>query len=815
MKNNDFKLASIEAIARTKRLDAATDYLIKVECENEEVVYLPLRIDGEYAISCYYSDDSITQKLVWVKTTKKRTLKATVRLFLKDFPYTVQDRPHLYSELNRDDSIARRDAFLIKRKWRVHEVAIYEDGYFVARLSCTKATKYNQDNQFVIYPASFQDLKYPQSQAKWGIYPRHGTLTSSVKTNARDVYHALRSEGAWPSLSNALKSIQFGYNTEREAKAGFKYLVQKLDTTPRLINYNVRNAIRQHRIDNNIDVEVCDRYENIRGAAWLIRSEQQYFIVNMDAYITGSIKVMDTPLSTAFTTIEESAADLMSQTQSKSYSGCCRSEAGQKWQEMIEADLRQRYFIQNLRATWLITEIASHDGECVALKALCLPDVSPNLPFEFQSNTFHIIYSDNTNDKIVAPSPWAQKYNTFDKSADEFKALLAKFLKERNEKNRLQIEKLLPFSRGYTSKINADDAWNELSKQWDVEKVDGEACSIPHTLKNKQFEYNASRQRSEIKKRIQQNLADPKHLTDFNNRIGKLIEFPQQLIAVGLQNNLCTPEDAINISIIENKYRYELTVDLFNTKANHTSFDTEVLQRSINSEDTNVNELSITNSSNNKRNAGRKKIHADEKERKRVWAKKNRDLQRQQRKELGHLPKSSGRPKKHENNAAKQASYRFRRKWSELSENAAIVYVAANIPQVNTEPMVNDIARLLTFFTAKNQSNIICISVPDLDDDFNKANGVVLNATPPENVYAITSQNSYLEISNKLKELGVNRVLMCGFSITDVCYRMACYLQDTGFEPHLINGHFHADDNWEREVGIKLFKKKFGKQSVV
>ena len=812
-------LLEIELITKVKRHDDGIDHLVKVIITNGDSFYLAVRLDGDNAISCYKLSENLNSKLEWVSIPKKRTLKATCRLLLATFPETLNSHTRMFHELQRDDIKSKRKHLLSKREWRVHEVALFEKGFFVARLSCTKAKKESfSDNQFVIYPAAFQDLKYPKMPTKWNIYHRHGSFTSSIKVCASSIYHALRSEGSWPRLSDALKEIEYGYNTEREAKAGFKFIVSKQDCEPKYLNYGVRNAIRQHGIDKTINIDICDQYENMREHAWIIRSESKYFIAKMDIHITGSIKIVGTGFSTAFTTIEESARDLISQHMKKGSRSDTQDEILVKWRDMIESDLRHRYFVQNLTSTWLITDVAINGGRCVALKALCLPEPSLYVPLEFQAHSFHILHIDNLARKLVAPSPWQPKYNNFDLTIEQFDEVLQSLISSPNNEDRKNLEKNLQLSRGFISQTEANQVWGDLTCDFEIVSVDGDACPTPSYFNRLSLENLIDKKRKDIVSRSSDINVGCKQLLRFENRIKEITKYPKALIELGVNYGLCSEQSSQSIPTIEKKYCYELAVDLFKPvvaiSEKYQCAEEGNIPPHIEIEDLPNKDFLWSKTSPKKRNVGRKKIYKNSTERKRVWAQKDRDNKRQEKIDSGIAPVKPGRTRIHKSPADKQLAYRFRKRWKQESSDSALIYIGTNQKVFGSDEIIERIAALIPYFCDDNKQQILAV-VPDIEEsDSSHANDKITERIPPKNAYVFSSQLNYELIQIKLSRMDVKRVILCGFSFTDVCYRIACYLQEIGYEPSIVKQYLHTDDKWEKEVGIKLFKKKFGKKCI-
>jgi hypothetical protein len=811
-KTGKTSLLEIVLIRKELRLDGAVDHLVQVKLSDGNVLYLAVRFIHDQASVCYWQNLNDEDQFLWLHNiAKKRTLKATCKLIFNNHPTAFSTRANAYYELQRDDLKARREILLSKREWRVHEVALFDDGFFVARLSCTRGSKKAPtDNQFIIYPASFQKLDYPKLNTKWKVFTKHGSFNSTLQIDASPLFHALRSEITWPILSDTLKSVEYGYNTQREANAGFEHVVLSQGKTPKKIKYSIPNAIRQQPIDRSITVEVCDQYHNLKETAWLLKAESGYFIARMNAYVTGKIALVQTNISTAFTTIEESAIDLISQQNHSGNKGVSADEIKKQWHLMIDTDLRQRYFIINLHSTWLITDIAMLEGKCVAMKALCLPEVSPVLPVEFQTDTYHILYIDCETSKIINPSPYTRNTNSFHVTKDDFSEELNRLIKKNDDGLSPALKNILNYSRGFTNKNDSDLLWKKLSENWDVEKLTGEACPIPTSLKRKQLEYKLDCQRTYLSTRLARRNEDLSQILEFDKRAKEQSFYPKVLVELAVKYGQCSSDDMLKIKYIENPYRYELTVDVIN------SFDLNADVRSANHVDIRENidgHPSIT--STVKSNAGRKKLHESSTERKRLWAQKDRISKRQHAIEMGLKPKKTGPEKIYSTPAEKQAAYRFRTKWGKASINTALIYIGSS--QTNSqETLAANINKIIPYFSnSKGQQSVIALIPEENGTDINNTNEHITRHVTANNVYIISSHNYYELINDKLKYLSVERVIFCGFSITDICYRLACYLNENGYEILITKNCLHTDDTWELEVGLKLFQKKFGKNSLL
>ena len=323
------------------------------------------------------------------------------------------------------------------------------------------------------------------------------------------------------------------------------------------------------------------------------------------------------------------------------------------------------------------------------------------------------------------------------------------------------------------------------------------------------FETFLDKSRSEYSERISQYKDSAALLSDYDKKVITSTKYPKALINLAVLKGWCNSSHALKINTIENNYRYDLTVDLFKVESkntedniiNNSTFTVEKTTRK-NKDET----LKTLITTTKKSNAGRKKIYKDEKERKRIWAKKNRDEKRQQLIENGIKPRQPGREKKHDNAAAKQAAYRFRKKWMQLSRNSALIFIDFS-NKVLDKNIVDNISRLIPHFNDDDNNRLLSIS-PNLKD--RNKNEVFSNVFTEKNNYEISSQEDYIKIKESLKGIHIKSVFICGSSITDHCYRLAVYLHELGYEPCLIKNCLHADSGWEFDVGLKLFKEKSG-----
>ena len=804
-------LTDIDVIYKEKRLDGGVDHYIKVLLSDERVVYTSIRLHDKHAISCYENNDEI----IWITLDKKRTLKATCRLFFKTYRKLMfGEKLNLFHILNKDDRKERKLSKLKKRSWRVHEVVFFKDGFFVARLSCSKLEKDElTDNQFILYPAAFQSLSNPDRNTRYNVYASHGAFTSTFNVNAFDILNAFRHERHWPQLSEALCEIEYAYKTEAEARAGLQYVINKQATPPiERQKFTCRNSVRQHSIDKSLTVTVCDEYKRQNGLSWLIKSEDTYYIAKMSDTVTDKIELQDSGASTAFTTIEDSALALVSQHVKK---GGRTNDAGaikDKWKSLIDSDLNLRLFSRNLSANWVVTDVLEKGGKCYALRAICLPEHSLNLPVQFQAHSYHILYIDERTNQLIDAQDENRSFYFGNITTDEFSQLLHDLINSSVNTEQHLYKKLvdvLRYSRGFIFEQDANIAWSTIQKDHINHQINGGVCAIKNELRIASFETFLDKSRTKYSERISQHKDSAALLSDYDKKVITSTQYPKALIDLAVLKGWCNSSDALKINKTENNYRYDLIVDLFKVESKNTE-DSIINNSRFTVENTTkeskIKTLKTPISTTLKSNAGRKRIYKDEKERKRIWAKKNRDKKRQQLIENGVKPRQPGREKKHDNAAEKQAAYRFRKKWMQLSRNSALIFIDFS-NKVLDKNIVDNISRLIPHFNDDDNNRLLSIS-PNLKD--RNKNEVFSNVFTEKNNYEISSQEDYIKIKESLKGIHIKSVFICGSSITDHCYRLAVYLHELGYEPCLIKNCLHADSGWEFDVGLKLFKEKSG-----
>lgn len=816
-----YKFSKIEAIAQEKRLDLAIDYLLKLTVD-ETVSYAPMRLSKTQATSFYYEKDSNVEKYFSIE--RKRTVKASIKALINQQPKIIANNTSGFYTLNSDDRAHRQRIVLAKRKWKIHHIAKWSNGFFIARLSCTRSAEVgHQSTQFILYPALFQSLVNPKPNLSWECYTQHGSLRNSNRINARALVNAMNYESEWPDLSDALSNVEYGYNTEVEAKAGFDYVLSQQETPPhRVIKNNRQNSIKQKSIDYSLDIHIVESYNNAREKAWLFRLDKQYFIMRMVSNTPNKIMLVDRGISTAYTTTLDSAHVLLSQLHQKDYvNKWDKEEAFLHWKEMIVRDVHYRYFSENINATWLITKIATNNGTAVALLAECYPESKLNIPEEFAPLTHRVIVVDE--DQLKDPSK--EKANLFVGRCDrgQFQRTCQDLIefsydvfgKEFKEKHK-ELEDILVYTQGFALNDQATYYFDQVSHD-SVHNIDGSACPITTQLKRGRFDFLQSKHRANLVKRIEEAKISDIKLIEYDDYIVNFRKFPKQLIEFGLSKKLISLNDSMKISTFDTDYSDDKRVDLFGAtnvsgiNAGDINVNVETQEAiktpSINNlplpnrgdigvdfigdsikdvinsdkviDKSNSGKLAIisdkSKTSTTKSNAGRKKVHTDERERKRVWAQKKRLEIRKNAAEQGIAPKVRGRKKMYSNAAEKEKAYRLRNKWKKLSIGGYFVVLLPEDPIEKHRGLLSKISQIIPYF---EERALILSHSPnnDLVNEFFSQNNNTSNANI---VYLNKKRVIGEDLLNKI-DGNQHVVHICGCEIEQQGYFIALALFNRG-----------------------------------
>lgn len=778
------KFSSVEIQTKLNRLDKGVDHLAKLTCINDKTYYIPIRIIEQTAISFYVDDknDSPT----WVSIDKKRTIKASIKALIKAYPLLLTNGPISIYTLNEDDQKQRSVNKLIKRQWKIHEVASWTDGFFVARLSCREqGNDFTNNTQFVLYPALFQSYKPSVSESNKNIYTKHGHWNSSVKINMYRLERAFKSESVWGSLGEVLQNVKYGYDTEKEAKIGFDYVVEKQDTPPiRLTSTGKRNAKRQSRIDNAQPIEIVDYYHCHREEAWLFHSNQHYYIMRMDANSPGIVKLYNNYVSTGFVNVEQSARQLLAELKSKSMS-LAQSENNYEtclkdWREMIARDVYQRYFIASLTGSWQIVEVAMLEGLPMAVKAICIPEVSSVLPCHFKPLPYRVLRVENIDGLIKVNEPvrsntlpWYPKT-----SVKDFQANLTNFIKEDTDKTRKAVIDMLVYTCGSLVYEKTNEAFIN-SKHDSIVSIDGEVCPLPVKHNQAKVDYIYQQQRNRIIDRIDNHGLNKEQLNVFEANVSRGKIYSKQLIDFGVSRGILSERYSSKINTHPNQFCDDKLIDLMCD---------DLLDKKTDSSNINQLKLEVTElvekpiKSTSISNVGRKRIYKDDKEKKRLWARKHRQQIKDNLLDMGVKPKKPGPIRIYKTAAEKQAAYRFRKKWEKNAVDSSLIVFLEGDNLVSDE-CVNSIKSLLPYYRKNSVGCGVLIIKTSKNTDLTP---LALELDEHEEVLHLISVADYITVINKIKDMNAKSVNFVGYYLSDQAKALATLLKSDDISPIML-----------------------------
>ena len=763
------KNIKFETIYTTKRVDLSTDHLVKVTSAIK-TLYVPIRLSKTHATSFYMCDKDQKEKFITIE--RKRTINANVKLLIKSNEKILSNSSYCFYTLNKDDKEQRNRNLLAKRKWKVHQLARWTNGFFVARLSCTRSSDSICENtQFILYPAPFQEKRINRTL---NYYAQHGAYKSQLKLNQRTVSNALVYESEWPSLSLALSTVEYGYNTEKEAKAGFNYILQKQEYPPSSnIKSKSRNTIKQISVNKYIQVNIVDTYQNEHEKAWLINSLNNYFIMKMDRNIPNKVSLVDRAISTSYTNTIEAAQQMLSALFKDKYtSGWTREESTLKWRDMIKRDLYFRCFTENIRATWLITKIAMKNGNAVGLLAECYPESKLSVPVQFVPLTHRIIFIEDNilldpSRSIEGALHWKSDVKKFQKLCQELIELREEQFSYKYMAAHKALENILVYTHGFSSNEQALHYFNKTSPDKHYE-LEGSACPITAGMREVRYDYLMQLHRENICRRIYDKEANEKVLIEFDERLSKSKFYPKQLLDYAIHINLLTPEMADGIKVCDNKYRDDNNVDLFNEINHHI---VALNNRISNSEEISpAKEVGIT--STKKSNAGRKRIYSSEQEKKKEWARKKRLEIKEKELAAGMTPKVRGRKKMYANPAEKEKSYRLRKKWALLNEEGTLLILMPGKTTLINDEVIDRLSQIAPIFC----SNIFFVFPyeysPTYKDNFRQ----IICSTKANKVYYKKKGKIDTELLSKIL-INNRKIFIGGFNIELYGHALAIAIQ--------------------------------------
>jgi isochorismate hydrolase len=833
-------IKKILIIEQSKRLDKGVGYYLHVIDKGGVLYECGVTLNKELILSVIKKDSDYESLFSPVTLARKRTLNASLKALVKAHPEILhrdQQGKKAYYHLRNDDFLARTQKRLSKRKWKVHQVARWTDGYFIARLSCTSLGSDLEHTQFVISPS---DHSQPYASGSIKINARGGSSGTRHNVMLKFLDRGLEDNKHWDQLSDPLSSIEYGYQTEYEAKHIYDRLVESQDTAPyRTKSFDVTNAVRQIAIDQSIDVDVIDEYRSYKGEqSWLFRSDDKYFIMQIDRLAKGTAKLLGHGLSTFFTDLETTVRQLLSRYLKNVYSlKTDYAEALASWEALIETDLEHRYQSECYSGQVIITHIAFNPEDITqgAVKAKVL--VKPNLalPLSFRPPEDVGIIFDSGSMYSISDLEKTIPLYSYSTSPS---ALLLDLIEWQNTGLDTGVIKEVErrckdvFSMHDDGVIDAH--WNETTKGYITHVISGGVSLVPESVRRTAAQYLISQDADFIGSTTSESTS--KHPSRIVN---PQQTYPIQLIQIALRKGLLEPNKSHEIKVHESFNGDVLGIDVnaqvsarpagVLTKEEHVSSTGDnSLSSSLNRHK--YNESGLYNSVIKRRESSRRKWK-DDKERKRMWARKNREEVYAQRKEKGIVVAKPGRKKEHVNAAARTQFYRFNKKYTGIAKDSALLIVSLQHALKPRPSLIESIGKLVPFYQNEDGYKRVYATKfinteqspqRTLLNDKTCSEGASSFAFPLEWIkgdMSHTYKTPTLSLSNEMikmmKASGIKQWHICGVGMGTHCYAAAMSMFNEGLMPFFHKSLCQTDNKGQHKMLIELFKKQFGDDCII
>jgi isochorismate hydrolase len=838
-------IKKIKIIEQSKRLDKGVDYYLHVIDKDDVLYECGVTLNKELILSSVLKKDSDYGSLfVTVSLNKKRTLKASLKELVNTHPEILhrdKQGKKAYYQLRNDDFIARNQKQLSKRKWKVHQVARWPDGYFIARLSCTRVVSDLYHTQFVIFPS---DHGQPYTSGSIKINSMGGSRGTTHKVMLKFLDRGLEDNKHWDQLSDALSSIEYGYQTEYEAKHIYDRLVEGQDAAPyHTKSFDVTNAVRQIPLNELIELDIIDEFRSYKGEqSWLFRSDNKYFIMQIDRLAKGTAELLGHGLSTFFTSLEATVKQLLSRCLENAYSlKTDYTEALASWEALIETDLEHRYQSECYSGQVIITHVAFNPEDitqgAVKAKVLVKPNLSLPLSFRPPEDVGIIfdggsMYSISDLDKTIP----LYSYSTSPS------ALLVDLIEWQNTGLDTGVIKEVErrckdvFSMHDDGVIDAH--WNETTKGYITHVVSDGVSLVPESVRRNTAQHLIN-QDADLKGSATNESAS-KHSSQIVN---PQQTYPKQLIQIALRKGLLEPNKSHEIKTHESFNGDVLGIDVDTpklaqvsarpvgvlTKEEHvSSIDDNSLSSTFNRHK--YNESGLYNSVIKRRESSRRKWK-DDKERKRMWARKKREEVYAQRKEKGIVVAKPGRKKEHVNAAARTRFYRFNKKYTGIAKDSALLIVSLQ-HALNPRPsLIESIGKLLPFYQNEDGYKRVYATKfinteqspqRTLLNDKTCSEGASSFAFPLEwikgdmsHTYTTPTLSLPNEMIKMMKASGIKQWHICGVGMGTHCYAAAMSMFNEGLMPFFHKSLCQTDNKGQHKMLIELFKKQFGDDCII
>jgi hypothetical protein len=838
-----FAIQSITILEQHKTLSGAKIYYVRVLDKTGQIRECGVQLDNENIAStqCDPSQKELAYEVV--NLPKKRTLQASIKALAKAYPNILFEEGKgrvAYWQFWLEDDKQRKRKVRAKREWKVHEVAYWSDGFFLARLSCNKSDKHSfDDTQFILFPAFTPDGYYQQ---RLDVASYHDSYRDTYPVDTDSVRKALDSERHWARLSETLHDIHRGYNSELEAKAGFQKVLKSQPNAPKVSRtFKVRNATQQVATDTTLNVRIVDHYiENHNVQAWLFECDDCYYIMH-ESYLNKGFVELALPAGerTALLTPEKTAQHLVTLINKRSYpTQINRAQALEAWQTLIEKDMLSRYRSSWFKEDWCISHIAvSDDQQHLAIRADIV--YHPRwfaLPLTFKPITHFAMVIEGDKVFSIFDHGRTKPLMLYGMRLDDVKATVLALATDTAIDD--EVEKLVEAMNILVSLQYLNDIephWQQQTDALTVTHLEAGACNLPLSFHQANQHYLLEKDRFRIKGWMEIEGDTPDNLDKFEAKVKAANRWPKQLLQVGVKWGAINSADAKLTPTHDNFYSDVLLVD------DEDDSQTDILTLPVMEIDTTLHGVGSTSAETGSinpleesiinRHITRERKWKDDKERKREWARKKRAQEYAERKANGIKVDKPGRKKEHVNAAARTRHYRFNKKYTALSQDAALIVIDwqhALKPNKDIEKSIGDI---IPFYKTGNTTPRVYatrfVNTSDspqrqLQNDTQCDEVTSALAFPLQwvngnmnNVYIKSSLSLPVSMLKMMRESDIQQWHLCGMGLSTHLYGAALSMFDAGIQPYFHINMCLAKTTAEKKLALDLLKTTFGKHCIL
>ncbi|CUW40813.1 protein of unknown function [Magnetospirillum sp. XM-1] len=569
--------------------------------------------------------------------------------------------------LNRDDRLAQQRQLRQQREWEIRDLAVLGDGRFAARLSCIEVEGLAAGTEHVVLVVPEFNPAAVAARSGFG-----GTIISTVEPPK--LLKALQSEHHG-QLAALLANIDCGWDCEADAIVDFDAAIAGEEIADRRVSAITPADSKPY----GEDIQIAEQYDGDRPA-YLLHTPLGWHVMEtrpiglssrLQAKLAGDDKwvFLISPL--------RAARALLNQLPDRR--GFNEFIARDKFTAVIEADLRRRLRDERCGAIWLIIRRAHLPEGGIAMMAVALPPIKLMAPPQIPRRSWVILSASKCEPDqadgwyVTDISTGAQLEGGYGaRSVSQLRdAVLALGGTDDKMARRLLAEHFLIDAVGFDNRVAADQAWSELTGTAKTENIDEDASPVSTAVRQTAFDSVLATRRTEILV-----AADSGRI-----RIDDIAEAVRQLD----QHAICPPQ-LMNLASQMMEGRPECQADV-----NRASGDVSTATKCDESHgeegrdahpnpmtcsgnvETAIDVIETSNVQHRRNSAanelvankvcsprGRPRIHADEAERKRIWAAKRRVAEREA---LGGAQiKCSGRPRKWGSDAERKAAWRAKQK---------------------------------------------------------------------------------------------------------------------------------------------------------